>query len=67
MIPWEHGGETKLANSVMLCRVHHRQIHATDWIVRIRDGLPEFVPPRWIDHQRRPRRKALPHVVATVG
>jgi Domain of unknown function (DUF222)/HNH endonuclease len=62
---WEHGGETKLSNLVMLCKVHHRQIHSTEWIVRIRDGLPEFIPPRWIDPDQRPRRRALPHLVAT--
>ena len=61
--PWERGGETKLSNLVMLCRVHHRQIHSTAWIVRIRDGLPEFIPPKWIDVEQRPRRRALPHLV----
>jgi hypothetical protein len=47
----------------MLCRAHHRQIETTDWIVRIRDGLPEFLPPAWIDANRTPRRKPLPHLV----
>ena len=60
---WVDGGETKLSNCVMLCRLHHRQIHSTEWVVRIRDGLPEFVPPKWLDPDRRPRRKALPHLV----
>jgi 5-methylcytosine-specific restriction protein A len=63
IIPWEHGGPTTLSNLVMLCRVHHRQIHSTDWVVRIRDGLPEFIPPPWIDPEQRPRRRALPHLV----
>jgi 5-methylcytosine-specific restriction protein A len=39
-------------------------LHHSEWIVRIRDGLPEFVPPAWIDHERRPRRKPLPHLAA---
>ena len=60
---WEYGGETKLSNLVMTCRVHHRRIHFTEWTVRIRDGLPEFVPPTWVDREQRPRRKALPHLV----
>ncbi|HSU08234.1 MAG TPA: HNH endonuclease signature motif containing protein, partial [Pseudonocardia sp.] len=60
---WENGGPTGLDNVVMLCGVHHRQIHATDWTVRIRDGLPEFIPPPWIDPGQRPRRRALPHLV----
>ena len=61
---WEHGGETKLDNLVALCRVHHRQIHSTQWIVRIRNGLPEFIPPKWVDVEQRPRRRALPHLTA---
>jgi hypothetical protein len=60
---WEHGGETALSNLAMVCRVHHRQIHSTDWTVRIRDGLPEFIPPPWIDPEQRPRRRALPHLM----
>jgi hypothetical protein len=62
LIPWEEGGETKISNLAMVCRVHHRQIHHSEWIVRIRDGLPEFIPPVWIDPERRPRRRALPHL-----
>jgi Domain of unknown function (DUF222)/HNH endonuclease len=61
-VPWEHGGPTTLSNLVMLCRGHHRQIHFTEWAVRIRDGLPEFIPPPWIDPAQRPRRRALPHL-----
>ena len=62
LIPWEHGGATKLSNLAMLCKVHHRQIHSTEWICRIRDGLPEFIPPRWIDPDQRPRQRGLPHL-----
>ena len=65
IVPWELGGETALDNLAMLCRTHHRQIHFTDWIVQIRDGLPEFIPPAWVDPQRRPRRKPLTHLVGT--
>ena len=62
---WEFGGETELSNLAMLCKQHHRQIHFTEWIVRIRDGLPEFVPPKWIDPHQEPRRKALPQLVGS--
>ncbi|QJY46887.1 DUF222 domain-containing protein [Pseudonocardia broussonetiae] len=61
---WEHGGPTRLDNLVMLCKAHHRQIHHTDWQVRIRDGLPEFLPPKWIDPHQTPRRKPHAHLVA---
>lgn len=62
--PWEADGETSLDNCVMLCRVHHRLLHHSEWIVRIRDGLPEFVPPRWIDPMQRPRARPRPADVA---
>jgi 5-methylcytosine-specific restriction protein A len=54
---WSKGGHTRLDNLVMMCRTHHREIHSTEWLVRIaRDGLPEFIPPSWIDKDQRPRR-----------
>ncbi len=63
--PWELGGETKLSNCVMLCKTHHRLLHkGSGWTVCIRDALPEFIPPAWIDPHRTPRRKALPQLVA---
>ena len=62
MIAWLLGGPTTLDNGVLVCRVHHRQIHSTDWTVRIRDGLPEFIPPPWIDPEQHPGRRALPHL-----
>jgi Domain of unknown function (DUF222)/HNH endonuclease len=64
IIPWECGGETKLSNLVMVCRAHHRQMHFSEWVVRIHDGLPEFIPPRWLDESQTPRRKPLPHLIA---
>lgn len=54
---WLDGGPTNMDNGVLLCAFHHRLIHKGDWEVRIAaDGLPEFVPPHWVDVQRRPRR-----------
>jgi 5-methylcytosine-specific restriction protein A len=50
----------------MLCRAHHRQVQFTEWIVRMRDGLPEFIPPSFVDRRRTPRRKALPQLVDVV-
>jgi hypothetical protein len=62
--PWGRGGPTEIDNLVMLCKAHHRQVHHTDWLVQIRDGLPEFLPPKWIDPTRTPRRKVHPHLAA---
>ncbi|MEV0273589.1 DUF222 domain-containing protein [Hamadaea sp. NPDC050747] len=57
---WADGGDTCLANSVLLCGFHHREIHRGHWDVRIRpDGFPEFLPPTFIDPQRKPVRNTL--------
>ncbi|WP_232668285.1 HNH endonuclease signature motif containing protein, partial [Pseudonocardia sp. TRM90224] len=59
VVEWQNGGPTEIDNLVMLCRMHHREIHASEWIVRMVDGLPEFIPPRWVDPDRVPRRQPL--------
>ena len=63
LLAWEHGGETKLANLVMLCRVCHRLVHHAGWDVRLVGGRAEFVPPPWIDPLGRPRRRPPPLAV----
>ena len=56
---WLDGGLTNLDNLVLLCRKHHMLLHHTPWIVRIRDGRPEFIPPKWIDPQQRAMRNTI--------
>ncbi|GIJ21242.1 HNH endonuclease signature motif containing protein [Micromonospora lutea] len=59
---WSAGGNTSLANAVLLCRHHHRQVHHHGWQVRLAaDGHPEFLPPTWFDPDQRPRRNRLRH------
>lgn len=60
VIAWEHGGETTVDNGVMLCKACHRIVHHAGWTVHIRDGHPEFIPPRWIDISQTPRRRPKP-------
>ncbi|MEU3621026.1 HNH endonuclease [Amycolatopsis coloradensis] len=61
---WADGGRTDLRNLVLLCGFHHRLIHHDDWQVRIAaDGIPEFVPPQYLDPLRHPRRNILHRVV----
>jgi hypothetical protein len=54
---WTAGGPTSLDNGVLLCPYHHRLIHRGEWEVRLAaDGRPEFIPPSYVDPERRPRR-----------
>lgn len=58
--PWGENGDTDLGNLCLLCRYHHMVIHGkSGWAVRMAaDGLPEFVPPDYLDPLRRPRRNS---------
>ena len=52
-------GATSVNNLVTLCRKHHRLAHHSEWHTRIRDGTPEFIPPKWMDKTQTPRRKPV--------
>ncbi|MEV6644048.1 DUF222 domain-containing protein [Amycolatopsis sp. NPDC051371] len=57
---WAGGGPTELGNLVLMCAHHHRLLHRSGWQVRIAaDGLPEFLPPVFLDKRRKPRRNNL--------
>ncbi|VVJ21442.1 Uncharacterised protein [Amycolatopsis camponoti] len=57
---WADGGPTELSNLVLMCAHHHRLLHRSGWQVRIAtDGLPEFLPPVFLDKRRKPRRNNL--------
>ncbi|MFJ7213829.1 DUF222 domain-containing protein [Amycolatopsis sp. NPDC098790] len=57
---WAEGGPTDLHNLVLMCAHHHRLLHRSGWEVRIAaDGLPEFLPPAFLDRERKPRRNNL--------
>jgi len=48
---WADGGETSLANCLLLCRYHHRLVHEDGWAVEWwGPGRPAFRNPRgWIE------------------
>jgi len=62
--PWWAGGDTSLANGVMVCPYHHRLVEPdpgmspnVQWQILMDPvtGLPWFTPPRQIDPERVPR------------
>jgi Domain of unknown function (DUF222) len=56
VLDWILGGRTDLENLTLLCRYHHTHFLQKGWSCRINaDGLPEWIPPRWIDPQQRPQ------------
>ncbi len=62
--PWWAGGDTSIANGILVCPYHHRLVEpdpsrsaAVQWQILIdpATGLPWFIPPRHIDPERVPR------------
>ena len=52
---WEHGGRHQAGQpGDALPGPSSADPFHSDWIVRIRDGLPEFIPPKWIDPRATP-------------
>ncbi len=54
---WADGGETALANLLLLCNHHHRLLHEEDWKVEWwgKDRQPAFIDPKGQTHLGRPR------------
>lgn len=58
--PWRSGGRTDLNNLVLICDHHHDRIDTGDWQITMRNGLPWFTPPTWIDPHQQPIRNVRP-------
>ena len=58
---WQRGGRTDLENLALVCGRHHTEVHLEEWEIRMLDGIPWVVPPRWVDPARRPLRNAAHH------
>jgi len=56
-----HKGPTEVDNLVLLCGAHHDTVHHRGWLIRIVDGQPEFIAPKSVDADQRPRRNTLHH------
>jgi Domain of unknown function (DUF222) len=56
ILDWIDGGPTDLDNLTLLCRYHHTHFLQKGWTCQINTaGLPEWIPPRWIDQAQRPQ------------
>ncbi len=62
IVSWVDGGTTCLENCVLLCDRHHREIHHTNWTIRMNNGHPEFTP----TNRRGLRAKAAPKCLPPV-
>lgn len=49
IVAWRDGGATDIDNLCLLCDFHHDRIDTEGWAVTMRDGVPWFTPPDWID------------------
>ncbi len=63
ILPWNDGGHTDTDNMCLLCRYHHREFERRGWQVTMAaDGMPEWIPPPWIDPDRKPIRNHAHHL-----
>jgi hypothetical protein len=54
-VSWIEGGPTDLTNLTLLCRYHHHNFEQRGWRCRMTtEGLPAWIPPKWIDREQRP-------------
>ncbi|HEV2887724.1 MAG TPA: HNH endonuclease signature motif containing protein, partial [Jatrophihabitans sp.] len=60
VVPWSEGGRTDLDNLCLLCDFHHDRIDTGGWQIVMRDGVPWFVPPAWLDPRQEPQRNVRP-------
>lgn len=55
MVAWIDGGATSVDNLTLLCGYHHANFVSHGWSCRLNPaGVPEWIPPRYIDRQQRP-------------
>jgi hypothetical protein len=61
VLEWINGGATDLNNLCLVCAHHHRSFEQAGWRVHMRDGVPWWTPPPFIDPERKPIRNTTHH------
>ncbi|MFI5728472.1 DUF222 domain-containing protein [Kribbella sp. NPDC051587] len=56
LISWIDGGITAVSNLVLLCRIHHVDLHAGKWTVTITNGQAQVARPSWAEAPSRRRQ-----------
>lgn len=51
---FRRNGLTEIENLCLLCPMHHRLVHASEWEIKMINRRPWFIPPAFIDPERRP-------------
>lgn len=59
--PWWDGGRTEVGNGALLCSFHHALMDNGNWEIEVRQGIPWFIPPAYLDPERRARRNLYWH------
>lgn len=55
IVYWRDGGKTDINNLTLLCDYHHDKFETKGWTCQLNTGgLPEWVPPKWIDPDQKP-------------
>ena len=49
VVHWTQNGPTDVDNGVLLCAFHHHLLHRGDYRMRMVQGLPQLLSPKWID------------------
>ena len=53
------GGSTSIDNCGLVCGYHHREFGRKGWRGEMINGRPHWIPPAWMDRERRPRRNTI--------